>query len=80
MYNDLLCYLGMILGLSIAGLEVLFGILGPIAIISVIVLAINIIQSKKPQWLPEKLKNWDFLPIWMHSLDPLDKVIHNFNP
>ena len=70
----------MIIGLSIAGLEVLFGILGPIAIISVIVLAINLLQSKKPQWLPEQLKNWDFLPIWMHSLDPLDKVIKNYKP
>merc|ERR1719245_171240 len=65
----------IILGLSIAGLGVLFGILVPIAIILFIVLLINILQSKRPEWLPERLKNWDFLPLWMHSLDPLDKVI-----
>ena len=65
----------IILGLSIAGLGVLFGILVPIAIILLIVLVVNILQSKKPEWLPERLKDWDFLPLWMHSLDPLDKVI-----
>ena len=66
----------IILGLSIAGLGVLFGILVPIVIILLIVLLINILQSKKPEWLPTRIKNWDFLPLWMHSLDPLDKVIY----
>ena len=64
----------IILGLSIAGLEVLFGILTPIASVAMIVLAINILQAQKPEWLPKKLRSWVFLPFWMHSLDPLDKV------
>ena len=61
-------------GLSIAGISVLFGILGPIVIISLTVLVINILQVKKNHWLPGILKDWEFLPLWMHSLDPMDKV------
>ena len=61
-------------GLSVAGIPVLFGILGPIVIISLTVLVINILQVKKNHWLPGILTDWDFLPLWMHSLDPMDKV------
>jgi len=66
---------GAIMGLSIAGNEVLFGVLGPIAIICVIAIAINVLQEKKPKWLPNILQNWEFLPIWMHSLEPMDQVL-----
>ena len=61
-------------GLSVAGIAVLFGILGPIVIISLTVLVINILQVKKNHWLPGILTDWEFLPFWMHSLDPMDKV------
>jgi sodium-dependent phosphate cotransporter len=39
------------------------------------VLVVNHMQAKHPEKLPEKLRNWDFLPIWMRSLEPLDRVI-----
>lgn len=52
----------------------LFGVLGPIVIITLIIIFINILQEKKPQWLPEILTDWEFLPLWMHSFDPMDKV------
>ena len=31
-------------------------------------------QVKKPNWLPWKLRNWDFLPRFLHSLSPYDYV------
>ena len=71
MQNPFIVFLA---GLSVAGISVLFGILGPIVIISLTVLVINILQVKKNHWLPGILTDWEFLPPWMHSLDPMDKV------
>lgn len=48
---------------------------GPFLLISVIVIAINIIQRKRPSLLPLQIQNWNFLPLWMHSLDPIDEVV-----
>ena len=28
--------------------------------------------------MPKCLRTWDFLPIWMHSLDPLDRLFASF--
>ena len=60
----------------------LMAILIPSVIILTIVIIINIIQSKQPIslgcvniTLPTVLSNWDFLPLWMHSLDPIDKFL-----
>ena len=57
-------------------MAILFGILGPIVIISLVIIIINVLQAKKPQWLPEMLTKWEFLPYWMHSFEPMDKVKH----
>jgi sodium-dependent phosphate cotransporter len=66
---------GAIMGLSVAGITVLFSVLGPLAIFAVLIAALNILQVKKPEWLPSILQNWEFLPFWMHSLDPMDTVL-----
>ena len=66
---------GAIMALSLAGPEAVFGVLGPIAIVLTLSIVINVMQVKKPEWLPSILKNWNFLPLWMHSLEPIDKVL-----
>jgi sodium-dependent phosphate cotransporter len=45
----------------------------PLVIFGVFIVLINIIQDKRPKWLPKWLRNWDFLPLWMRSFDPLDR-------
>jgi len=49
-----------------------------VAILCVLVAAsiflINCLQKKRPEWLPAKLQNWEFLPKWLTSLEPLDRV------
>ena len=45
--------------------------------IMVITKLVNLNLSRS-HWLPERLRNWDFLPLWMHSLDPLDKFFSSF--
>ncbi|KAM4810151.1 sodium-dependent phosphate transport protein 2B [Rhinophrynus dorsalis] len=65
----------LVFGLSIAGWQVLVGVAVPVVLVIVSAIAINILQSKFPRILPDFLKNWDFLPKWMHSLKPWDSGI-----
>ena len=64
-----------IFGLSIAGTNVLLGVMVPLLILFIIVSIINVLQNKRPQSLPKKLRNWNFLPLCLHSLKPIDSVI-----
>ncbi|XP_018414871.1 PREDICTED: sodium-dependent phosphate transport protein 2C-like isoform X2 [Nanorana parkeri] len=64
-----------VFGLSMAGWIVLAGVGGPILVVIVAVLIINVIQKKRPKCLPSFLRNWDFLPTWLHSLAPWDKLL-----
>lgn len=63
-----------IFGLSVAGWEVLAGVLIPIGVICLAILFIKVLQKKVPRVLPSKLKNWKFLPEPLRSLAPLDRL------
>ena len=65
----------LVFGLSLVGLWLLLLFVVPIALLANAIGIINILQRKRPTWLPEKLRNWDWLPLWMRSLQPLDSVI-----
>ena len=41
-----------------------------IVIICLVITAIKVIQHYKPRILPEVLRNWKFLPVWLRSLEP----------
>ena len=66
---------GVVMALSLAGTVALMVILVPLIILLFVIIIINVMQNKRPQWLPRILKNWNFLPLWMHSLDPVDKFL-----
>lgn len=36
------------------------------------------IQKTKPNILPVKVQNWDFLPHYLNSLEPYDKIIRKY--
>ena len=62
-----------VFGLSLSNKVVLYiGVIIPLAIGFTLVI-INVIQQNKSKWLPEKLQDWEFLPLWMHSLKPYDR-------
>ncbi|RWS26246.1 Na/Pi-cotransporter-like protein [Leptotrombidium deliense] len=61
--------------LSLAGTVTFIIVGGTLLLLVVIIVIINVIQHKRPGILPLKLQNWDWLPLWMHSLDPIDGLI-----
>lgn len=64
-----------VFGLSIAGWQILLGVAGPIVLLMVFVIIVNLLQSKAPTALPEALKDWEWAPKWTRSLEPHDKLI-----
>ncbi|KAK9980724.1 hypothetical protein ABG768_000313 [Culter alburnus] len=64
-----------VFGLSLAGWQVLVGVLVPIVAVLIFAIIVNILQKHKPQWLPSALRSWNFLPLWAHSLEPWDRVV-----
>ena len=66
----------LVFGMSLAGSIPLAIFLCITMTIATFAIILNVLQRKIPQRLPQKLRTWDFLPFeWMHSLDPLDRVI-----
>ena len=64
-----------IFGLSMAGPVVFMAVGIPLVVLLLVVVVLNVLQNKKPHWLPRKLQNWDFLPKPLHSLEPYDRVL-----
>ncbi|KAG7215898.1 hypothetical protein INR49_002534 [Caranx melampygus] len=74
----LLCFLllpSLVFALSMAGWKVMTGIGVPVIMVIASVSTVNVLQTRRPDCLPLRLKNWDFLPGWMTSLQPLDNLI-----
>ncbi|NWZ35208.1 NPT2A protein, partial [Brachypodius atriceps] len=72
------CFLllpSLIFGISMAGWQVLVGVGTPFLGLLVFVGLVNVLQAHSPRRLPKWLQTWDFLPAWMHSLQPLDRII-----
>lgn len=65
----------VVLGLSLAGWRVMTGVGAPFLGVTIFIGIVNVLQAHSPHRLPSKLQSWDFLPQWMHSLKPLDRLI-----
>ncbi|XP_036850967.1 sodium-dependent phosphate transport protein 2A isoform X2 [Manis javanica] len=74
----LLCFLllpSLVFGISMAGWQAMVGVGTPFGALLAFVVLVSILQSRSPGRLPKWLQTWDFLPLWMHSLQPLDHLI-----
>ena len=60
--------------LSLAGWYVLLVAIVPVAALIVVAVVVNVLQSKRPDWLPVVLRRWDWLPLALRSLEPYDRV------
>ncbi|XP_048731920.2 sodium-dependent phosphate transport protein 2B-like isoform X2 [Ostrea edulis] len=66
-----------VFGLSQGGWEVLAGVGIPIICLILVIGVVNLLQRKRPKWLPKKIQNWKFLPLYFRSLDPLDRLFNH---
>ncbi|KAI8489960.1 hypothetical protein Bbelb_323210 [Branchiostoma belcheri] len=64
----------LVFGLSFAGWQVLVGVGVPILVFLAAIAVINVMQVQFPRFLPSKLRTWNFLPAYFHSLKPYDYV------
>ncbi|XP_071502414.1 sodium-dependent phosphate transport protein 2C-like [Diadema antillarum] len=64
-----------VFGLSLISIWCLVAIGSPLILLAIFIVVVNVLQTKKPHFLPEKLRTWDFLPLCLHSLAPLDHLI-----
>jgi len=62
-------------GLSIAGPAAIYTVLTLCLLLAVFVTVVNVMQTNKPHLLPGFLGTWDFLPVWVRSLEPWDRAI-----
>ena len=66
---------GILVGLSLAHIAVM-GTFVALAIAFFIAIGvIYVMQQRTPENLPEKLRTFEFLPVYMTSLEPLDAVL-----
>ncbi|CAG0896339.1 unnamed protein product [Darwinula stevensoni] len=61
--------------LSLGGTWVLVGFGSPFLLVLIAAVVINILQRKRPNWLTAVLRNWNFLPKPLHSLEPYDTIM-----
>ncbi|XP_070693298.1 sodium-dependent phosphate transport protein 2A-like isoform X2 [Pempheris klunzingeri] len=59
----------------VLGWRVMAGVGAPFLCMTIFIAMVNVMQARSPRHLPSKLQNWEFLPQWMHSLKPLDRLI-----
>lgn len=60
-------------GLSVVSWIAVAAVFIPIGVILLLIFIIKLMQKKCPGYLPKKLRNWKWLPVWMRSLEPMDR-------
>ena len=68
----------LLLALSIADFWALMSFIILVLVIVALIIVINVLQSRKPSWLPRSMRTWKFLPKWMRSLKPYDQVMTKY--
>jgi len=62
-------------GLSMAGIVPLVIVIVIVLVVLAFVIIVNVLQTRKPDVLPAKLRTWEFLPLPLRSLEPMDRLI-----
>jgi sodium-dependent phosphate cotransporter len=65
----------IIMGISIGSTPGVIVVISIVLAIAFFILIVNVLQARRPNWLPAKLRTWEWLPVWLRSLEPTDRVI-----
>ncbi len=64
----------LFMALSFAGASYVIAVASLICSVFLSVTLINLLREKYPSILPDFLKTWKWLPVWLRSLEPYDKL------
>lgn len=64
-----------IFGLSVAGWQIMLGVLLPLVTLLIFIIVVNVLQRKFPNVLPQMLRTWKWAPTCFRSLKPYDRKI-----
>ncbi|XP_061055544.1 sodium-dependent phosphate transport protein 2C isoform X3 [Eubalaena glacialis] len=67
-------------GLSLAGSTALAAVGGPLVGLVLLTILVAILQRHRPAWLPRRLRSWAWLPLWLRSLEPWDRLVSHCCP
>ncbi|MAA50186.1 MAG: hypothetical protein CMP83_08425 [Gammaproteobacteria bacterium] len=65
----------LFMGLALASSAACVVVAVTFVLVGAFVVVVNTLQARHPGALPSKLRSWDFLPLWMTSLAPIDRVV-----
>ena len=65
----------IIMGISLGSSAAAAAVVIVFVVICLFIALISMAQTRKPELLPAKFRTWEFLPVWMRSLEPLDRVV-----
>lgn len=63
------------MGLSFGGVAPVVSVAALVVTTCLLIALINVMQKRRPHLLPEKLRSWDFLPLYLRSLEPIDRLV-----
>jgi sodium-dependent phosphate cotransporter len=69
----------IVFSLTLLGPIAFYIVATPILLGIVVALGINAAQRWIPMFLPESCRTWDKAPLWMHSLEPYDRIIQRLS-
>ncbi|XP_023556234.1 sodium-dependent phosphate transport protein 2C isoform X2 [Octodon degus] len=67
-------------GLSLAGNTVLAAVGAPLVGLVLLLILVNVLQRRRPSWLPHSLRSWAWLPLCLRSLEPWDHLVTHCCP
>jgi len=65
----------IIFGLSVISYKLLVAVGSIVLLFCLTLIIINLLQKKRPEWLPQWLRSWMFLPEPLRSLAPMDRML-----
>eukprot|EP00462_Mataza_sp_D1_P021657 CAMPEP_0175131040 /NCGR_PEP_ID=MMETSP0087-20121206/6324_1 /TAXON_ID=136419 /ORGANISM="Unknown Unknown, Strain D1" /LENGTH=881 /DNA_ID=CAMNT_0016413291 /DNA_START=27 /DNA_END=2672 /DNA_ORIENTATION=- len=65
---------GLFVAISLSSKPASVAVFAIMLIIAAFIATVNYLQKNQPQKLPKCMQTWEFLPLWLRSLEPLDRA------